>query len=214
MKNAGKIFEEDIKNSIDKSRSLIIRIPDPPQSFTKRADTAFSVKNPCDFIVFDSKTRILFPMELKSTKFKSMSFESKDEKDTSKMIKLHQIEGLLKYSKIDYVIPCFILNFRDEENKMQRTYCITINNFVDMIEKLEKKSFNEIDLINNGVLKVFGEIKRTRYRWDLNSIFDTLANNYTTRMPTLEEIREAIRKGKERNQRKRNNQRKRELNYE
>lgn len=214
MKNAGKIFEEDIKNSIDKSRSLIIRIPDPPQSFTKRADTAFSVKNPCDFIVFDSKTRILFPMELKSTKFKSMSFESKDEKDTSKMIKLHQIEGLLKYSKINYVIPCFILNFRDEKNKMQRTYCAPINNFVDMMEKLGKKSFNEIDLINNGVLKVFGEIKRTRYRWGLNSIFDTLENNYTTRMPTLEEIREAIRKGKERNQRKRNNQRKRELNYE
>ena len=91
---------------------------------------------------------------------------------------------------------------------MQRTYCAPINNFVDMMEKLEKKSFNEIDLINNGVLKVFGEIKRTRYRWDLNSIFDTLANNYTTRMPTLEEIREAIRKGKERKKRKR------ELNYE
>ena len=97
---------------------------------------------------------------------------------------------------------------------MQRTYCAPINNFVDMMEKLEKKSFNEIDLINNGVLKVFGEIKRTRYRWGLNSIFDTLANNYTTRIPTLEEIREAIIKGKERNQRKRNNQRKRELNYE
>lgn len=178
MKNAGKIFEEDIKNSIDKSRSLIIRIPDPPQSFTKRADTAFSVKNPCDFIVFDSKTRILFPMELKSTKFKSMSFESKDEKDTSKMIKLHQIEGLLKYSKINYVIPCFILNFRDEKNKMQRAYFISIKQFVDMIRKLDKKSFNEIDIINSGATKICGEIKRTRYKWSLSDTFDVLADNY------------------------------------
>lgn len=178
MKNTGKIFEEDIKKSVDRSRCLIIRIPDPPQSFTKRADTAFSVKNPCDFIVFDSKTRILFPMELKSTKFKSMSFESENEKDTSKMIKWHQIDGLLKYSMIDYVIPCFILNFRDEKNKMQRTYSIYIRQFVDMIGKLDKKSFNEIDLINNGAVKVCGEIKRTRYRWDLSGMFNILAYNY------------------------------------
>lgn len=184
MKNAGKIFEEDIKNSIDKSRSLIIRIPDPPQSFTKRADTTFSVKNPCDFIVFDSKTRILFPMELKTTKFKSMAFENNDKKDTSKMIKAHQIDGLFKYSMIDYVIPCFILNFRDEENKMQRTYSIYIRQFIDMIDKLDKKSFNEIDLINNSAVKVCGEIKRTRYRWDLDSMFNTLADNYVEKYKT------------------------------
>jgi penicillin-binding protein-related factor A (putative recombinase) len=178
MKNTGKIFEEDIKKSVDRSRCLIIRIPDPPQSFTKRDDTSFSVKNPCDFIVFDSKTRILFPMELKSTKFKSMSFESENEKDTSKMIKWHQIDGLLKYSTIDYVIPCFILNFRDEKNKMQRTYSIYIKQFVGMINKLDKKSFNEIDLINNGAVKIHGEIKRTRYRWNLSNTFDVLADRY------------------------------------
>ena len=46
--NVGKKFEEDIKKSIP-DYCLTIRIPDPPQSFTKRSDTRFSVKNPFDF---------------------------------------------------------------------------------------------------------------------------------------------------------------------
>ena len=42
--NVGKQFELDFKNSIPDD-CLLIRIPDPPQSFTQRNDTKFSKKS-------------------------------------------------------------------------------------------------------------------------------------------------------------------------
>ena len=61
-----------------------------------------------------------------------------------------------------------VLNFRDEENDLQRTYFMNIKNFINMCGKIGKKSFNEIDLIMNGAIKIIGEKKRKRYRWNID----------------------------------------------
>ena len=66
MKNEGKKFEDVFKSS-SPNYLKIVRIPDPPQAFTKRNDTKFSKKNPYDFEAFDSNNRISYSLELKST---------------------------------------------------------------------------------------------------------------------------------------------------
>ncbi|MGN1276450.1 MAG: hypothetical protein ACI4UK_05620, partial [Floccifex sp.] len=71
MKNSGKIFESDFRDSVDKDRCLLIRLNDQPQSFTNTAK--FSLKSPCDFILYDNLTKLLIPLELKSTKYRSIS---------------------------------------------------------------------------------------------------------------------------------------------
>ena len=53
MKNVGKVFENDFKQSVPQEYCLLHRLPDPPQSFKRSKDTKFSHKNPCDFHMFD-----------------------------------------------------------------------------------------------------------------------------------------------------------------
>ena len=174
--NVGKKFEEDIKKSIP-DYCLTIRIPDPPQSFTKRSDTRFSVKNPFDFIVFDSKAGVLYCFELKTTKYKSMSVQLDKKDKSSKMVKLHQIKSLEKISKYDGTISGLILNFHDENNDNQRTYFIEVNNFINMMKLVGKKSFNELDLLTVGnAKKILGNKKRTRWSWSLDEFFKSYNN--------------------------------------
>lgn len=176
-KGVGKIFEEDIKKSIDEDRCLLIRLNDQPQSFEKTA--RFSLKNPCDFLLFDSLTKLFVPVELKSTKYRSMGFEDiKEENPKSALIHKHQIEGLLKFSKYNGVKSGFLLNFRTDEVGIQRTYFIKIQDFINMCEKINKKSFNEIDLLTIGnAIKLNGDKKRTRYKWCINELLDELSLN-------------------------------------
>lgn len=173
-KGVGKIFEEDVKNSIDKDRCLIIRLNDQPQSFTKSAK--FSLKSPCDYLLYDSKTKIFMPLELKSTKYKSINFENiKEENPKEAMIHKHQILGLFEFSKYNGCNAGFLLNFRTEDVNLQRTYYISAQNFVSMCDKVNKKSVNEIDLITLGnAIKLSGVKKRTRYTWDINELLDKL----------------------------------------
>lgn len=170
MKNSGKIFEQQFRKSVP-DYCLLIRLPDPPQSFTQRSDTKFSIKNPCDFIMFNTKSKTLFAIELKTTKYKSMSFDKLDDTSSgSKMIHKHQIEGLLKFSKYENVVAGFIFNFRDEKNNMERTYFQNINMFMKMYNEIDKSSFNEMDLILYGALKIDGTKKRVNYLWNIENL--------------------------------------------
>ena len=54
--NFGKRFEEDFKASVPSS-SLLIRLNDSPQAFSKSSITRFTHRTPCDFLVFDSINR-------------------------------------------------------------------------------------------------------------------------------------------------------------
>lgn len=177
--SAGKRFEADFKASVPHS-SLVVRLNDSPQAFSKSKLTRFTHKTPCDFILFDGGLRSLFPLELKTTKYKSISFEDiNGENDQNKMIHKHQILGLIDFSKYDNVISGFLFNFRDEKNNCERTYYQRIEDFVNMTSNIEKKSFNELDLLTSGnAIKVDGYLKRTRYRWDIESLLIKLTDKY------------------------------------
>ena len=176
MSNSGKVFEDDCKSSTDKDRCLLLRLNDQPQSFAKTAK--FSLKPPCDFVLYDSSTKLFVSLELKTTKYRSMSYENINEKNPNNaMIHKHQLEKLLEFSKYDGVKSGLLLNFRSEDRNIQRTYYISIQNFLDMCQKINKKSVNEIDLLNIGnALKVNGTKKRSRYSWDINGLLDKLKN--------------------------------------
>ena len=180
MKNTGKKFETQFKKSLP-DYCFYQRIPDPPQSFVQSKATRFSVKNPYDCIVYNTVFRILYCIELKTTKYKSMAFEdiySNEKQD--KMIHKHQILGLAKASEYNGVVAGFFLNFRTEkeDNTLERCYFIKIENFLSMCNNIDKKSFNEIDLINNGAIKVDGEKKRTNYVWDIEGLMNKIGDAY------------------------------------
>lgn len=174
--NTGKVFEDDFKSSIDKDRCLLIRLNDQPQAFAKTAK--FSLKPPCDFVLYDSMTKMFVPLELKTTKYRSISYENiNEENPKNAMIHKHQLEKLLEFSKYNGVKAGLLLNFRTEDKNIQRTYYISIQNFLNMCEKIDKKSVNEIDLINVGkAIKIDGVKKRTRYAWNINQLLDNLNN--------------------------------------
>lgn len=179
-KNFGKIFEDDYKKSVECDNSLIsIRLRDEAQSFTKSAK--FSHKNICDFVLFDTESGTLSLFELKTTKEKYMSFEditsNTDCMNERRMIHKHQIIGLSKYALKERVNSGFLLNFRNEDDGTQRSFYICIEDFLKMIARIKKRSFNINDLLDSGCIELSGKKKRTRYRWDIKSLLNSIENN-------------------------------------
>lgn len=178
-KNEGKIFEGIIKSSAP-SYVKLVRIPDPPQSFTQRSDTRFSKKNPYDYEAFDSLHRIQYSLELKTTSQKYLSYHTseKDEKDgKSANIQWHQIEGLTNASKYNNVIAGFLLNFRLDSGE-QLLYFLDINDFNKYRKNTNKKSLNIIDITLNGGVKIDGEKLRKNYRWNLDEFLLSQSERY------------------------------------
>lgn len=168
-KNEGKNFESIIKSNAP-SYFKIVRIPDPPQSFTKRDDTKFSKKNPYDYEGYDSLHRISYSLELKSVAQKYLTYHTceQDEKDGKNAnIMWHQIEGLTKAAEYDNCISGFLFNFR-LDNGEQLLYFMNIKDFNRFRVNTDKKSLNILDVsLNNGV-KINGEKLRKNYRWNLD----------------------------------------------
>lgn len=172
--NVGKVFENDFKASVP-DYCLLQRLNDPPQSFSQGAGTRFSIKNPCDFLLFQTRSRILYCLELKSTNKKFMSFENiSEENPKKKMIHKHQILGLSHFGSFPNVTAGFLFNFRSDEIGNERTYFQSIQDFMIMYKSLGKWSFNEIDLIMYHGTKLDGEKKRTHYTWNINQMFEKL----------------------------------------
>ena len=139
-KNVGKNFEENWKKSIPKY-IWNYRPPDQAQSFNSNKDESklrFSAKSPCDCFIFDGN--MLYTLELKTVGTNSISFERT--KNDKGIIHKHQIDKLLEFSAYKNIISGLILDFRLSE----KTYFCEINEFIDMINNLNKKSFNEKDL--------------------------------------------------------------------
>lgn len=175
-KNYGKRFEEDFASSAPEY-CYVHRLRDSAQSYNDSEETSFSWDNECDFFIWNSNARMFYAIECKSTKYKSMSVQSDKKDKSSKMVKLHQIESLEKISKYDGTLSGLILNFHDENNDNQRTYFIDINSFISMMKQIDKKSFNEIDLLTVGkAIKIQGNKKRTRWYWNLDEFFEIYNN--------------------------------------
>lgn len=179
VKNTGKIFESIIKSNAP-SYLKVTRIPDPPQSFTKREDTAFSRKNPYDFECFDAKHRIQYCLELKSVAQKYMSYHTceNDEKEKKNAnIQWHQIYGLTKASEYDNVIAGFLLNFRLDSGE-QLLYFLNIKDFNKFRNSTNKRSFNIMDISLNGGIKISGEKLIKNYRWNLDEFLESQSKIY------------------------------------
>lgn len=165
--NVGKHFEQMFRKSIPEY-CYVYRLKDSAQSYSNSGNTKFSWDNPCDFFVFDTNRRILFALELKSTKSKSMTYEFGDIDSSGKMIKKHQIKSLADMSKYPGIASGFIFNFRDEKNNTERTYFQSIRDFAKMCISIDKKSFNESDLLTNHSVEIQGTKKRVNYSWNID----------------------------------------------
>lgn len=178
-KNAGKNFESIIKSNAP-DYLKVVRIPDPPQSFTQRSDTRFSKKNPYDYEAFDGLHRISYSLELKSTSQKYITYHTceKDEKDgKTAMIMWHQIDGLTKASEYDNVVAGFLLNFRLDSGE-QLLYFLNIKDFNKFRKNTNKRSLNIMDISLNGGIRINGEKLRVNYRWDLNEFLEFQSKIY------------------------------------
>ena len=86
------------------------------------------------------------------------------------MIRQNQIDGLLEASKHNLVAG-ILVNYRNENND---TFFITIDEFIDMMESIGKKSFNVKDLESIGATRVENTKKRTRYTYNIEKLVGEL----------------------------------------
>lgn len=164
--NEGKVFENNFRKSVP-SDIFYLRLKDSATSFGQDSvATRFTLRNPYDILMFNGIN--LFCFELKSTSGTSFSIQF-DKKDTSKMIKKHQIDGLTDAQKYNKVIAGFILDFRKSG-----TWFISIDDFNSFLSKTTKKSINEKDVIDNGGIKIDKTKKIKNYKYDVNGLLLTL----------------------------------------
>ena len=84
------------------------------------------------------------------------------------MIRQNQIDGMLEASNHDLVAG-LILNYRNENND---TFFIQIEDFIDMISNIGKKSFNVKDLQSYNAIRIESIKKRTRYTYNIKKLID------------------------------------------
>ena len=106
-------------------------------------------------------TRTLYLIECKSTKGTSVPLS---------MIRSNQIKGLQEASKHNLVAG-ILVNFRNENND---TFFILIDEFIDMMNSINKKSFNVKDLESIGATRVESTKKRTRYTYNIEKLVGEL----------------------------------------
>ena len=174
MKNRGKVFEENFKKSVP-SYAMLYRLPDQAQVYSYSDKIRFTQKNPCDFLLWDSRARRLIWVELKTTLNKSMSFERTPE--DKGMIHNHQIAGLEKFSAWEGVTAGFVLEFA--ANDEPQTVYIEVNDFINFIRRLPKKSFCIADLDEYGVpYYVIGQhLKKKHHKYDVGLWLEYLSED-------------------------------------
>ena len=176
MAKEGKIFESDVEISSKEQGIYYMRIRDvnlPP-------DVRMRVKlpqNKFDNLLFYKGH--LFPLELKSTKAKSVSF-------AESIIKQHQLDSLKEASTYDGVIAGLLFNFRESENK---TYFVHINDFLEYkkiaenelehtYESKVNKSSIPIAICEEIGVPIVNLKKKIRYRFYINKLLDELISKY------------------------------------
>lgn len=158
-KNIGKVLEQNWKNSIP-DNLFYYRPPDSAQSFGTNQKLRFSAKSPCDCFIFNGD--FLYTLELKSVGTKAISFER--EKTDKGAIHKHQIDNLQRFSTYKNVISGLILDFRLSD----KTYFCSITDFLNMINNLDKKSFNENDLFKWCTpFEIKKKKLKVNYRYDI-----------------------------------------------
>ncbi|KAA6472125.1 PDDEXK family nuclease [Bacillus swezeyi] len=173
--NQGKVFEANVEKSAKDQRIFFYRIKDVnPMSLKKGAAVS---KNKYD--CFLHYKGFLFPVELKSTKNKSYSF-------SEKIIKSQQIKYLKEASKFDYVIPGFLFQFREPENKVFFVHIDDFLTYKNIAENQLKHTYENKINKSSIPIKICEEIgtevrwmkKKVNYTYYLNKLCDTLIKQY------------------------------------
>lgn len=170
-KNIGKVFEDNFKKSIP-DNVFCYRPPDAAQSFDmskskKSKKLRFSSRSFCDYMLY--RYPLLFCFELKTVSGTSITFErTKEEKRQE--IHFYQIEALKK-AYAHGVIAGIIVDFRGSDN----TWFLNINEWDDLISNIDKKSFNEQDLIKYTNPYLISKRKlKVNYRYDVQEFLNYL----------------------------------------
>lgn len=170
-KSEGKQFEDAFVKSVP-DYVLVKRLNDNASSWAGGANTRFASKNECDYILFNDRTSTFYGLEMKSTKHNSLTFwredfEDKNKKQTFQLRKC-QIQGLERWSKHRGVFG-FIINFRDDKNK---TYFISIGDFLDYTSSLSKKSINKDDVSKMRNIEIESKLLKTNYRYNIEKFLE------------------------------------------
>lgn len=168
-RNIGKKFEDNFKKSIP-DYVLTYRPPDSAQGFDVGVSNKlrFSRHSPCDLMLFDGTRNMFLTLELKTFKG-SCSFErNKEEKG---IIHYYQIEKLKEFANYKRVVSGFVLDFRSTDH----TYFLNINDWDNLISHIEKKSFNEQDLLTYASpILIEKEKLKVNYRYDVELLLSKL----------------------------------------
>ena len=168
-RSVGKTFEDNFKKSIP-DYLLSYRPPDSAQGFDVGASNKlrFSRHSPCDLMIFDGTRNLFLTLELKTFQG-SCSFErTKEEKG---IIHHYQIKSLKDFAQYERVISGLVLDFRSTGN----TYFLNINQWDEFISHIEKKSFNEKDLLAYADPILIEKRKlKVNYRYDIESFLNTV----------------------------------------
>lgn len=170
MANTGKVFEEAIKKSIESvPDTYYYRLRDPASSFgdTSNNGLRFSITNDYDCLAY--KHPVFYPLELKSDKGTSFSFQT-EKGQSGKNIKLSQINGLLKASKVTGIKAGFLFNF----SSIAKTYWLNIIDFYRFYQTTTKKSINEADIIEYGGILVQQTLKQVNYSYNISKLFSDI----------------------------------------
>lgn len=160
------------KNSIP-DYIMAYKPPDAAQSFNQSSALRFSARSPCDYMMFNGFTGLFYTLELKSSSG-AFSFERK--KEDKGMIRLHQIESLKKFATFQSICSGFILDFRKSDN----TYFLSIADFLLLIKQIDKKSFNEMDLLQYCLpIYICKRKLKVNYRYDIEKFLEDTAHEKT-----------------------------------
>lgn len=168
-RSVGKQFEDNFKKSVP-NYALSYRPPDSAQGFDVGSSNKlrFSRHSPCDLMVFDGTRNLFLTLELKTFQG-SCSFER--DKNEKGIVHYYQIEKLKEFANYKRVISGLVLDFRSTGN----TYFLNINDWDNLISHIEKKSFNEQDLLEYASpILIEKEKLKVNYRYDVELLLSKL----------------------------------------
>jgi recombination protein U len=155
MSNLGKAFEQDIIKSIPEN-TYKLRLKDGG-GWSNATNTRFTIKNPCDFVLYNMDTKQLFTLELKHTNSKSLPFNN---------IKEHQIDGLTESSKYNVVSGLVI-------KTCDGCWFLDIKDFNDFYMTTGRKSIPYELLNEKGIPIPFQKIRKN-YRYELDEFLEVI----------------------------------------
>lgn len=157
MKSSGKRFEENWKKSVP-SDIFYYRLRDGSSSWGGNDKVRFQQTNICDVIMFDGN--VLFTLELKSTKGKSLPYSN---------IKTHQIDDLKWCNQYQHIISGFVIEFSD----LDECYYLDIVDFNWFKNNHERKSI-PIEFCRTNGFEIDVEKKRTNRRFDIKNFINKI----------------------------------------